>query len=1494
MKPDKKVVLKQFIGRILNSSKQLLFGLLLAVVVIGGFNFGGEVRVVGQTNADADKIALKVDDGNSFGRAVVTEGIYRGMIDCYEKTTSNPDVGDWFKKSTLEQYDNSCTDFVLAGETVGQPYRGSNNQLFNIRSDTGSRVQTLLSGATILYSTGKGYVVKNNSNGTTRTLTSDEIKEFEECNNRTCTIPQSNYQKITDKFGPGLATNSSAGRIFKLQMDNIGGVNPLTEADKVAAAMSTNGATCNAFVDANNVAVYRCRKGSPPNAVPTGPNGTDLPASCTAKSAAGDILFKYNGTTVTCDINSAAQDAILADPKNTDNRTQNLVQKTEGAFDDLGAFLFKVVVWVLAWILVLIGNAGFFILWALGGFVLWILAQNPATPAFVELLRGPWGLLAGLGNLMVLGAFLYTGFGYLLGITNMKKDLGDFIQKIIYYALILNFTLFGLATLANIGYGLGNLIKVSYSNSTSKEDVNNQLVGSLLNGIGGVSTIRCGTNVPDCKVIDDKGGLTKNNDGKAFFDGIFGASTNKTGTNEEQAISGAITAIVMEIVTLGMMIVAGIVLWRALYTTFYRFMGILFIMMLSPIGAASIFSPIDSWQGIGKQMWEKFWKMVAFYPAFIFGLILVNLLSSGFAEANKTSATSVANAGEGLTQLLTKIVGAGISIMGLWLITDYFAKSFEEDMNKIGSGVKSAVSSGWDGLQKVGKFGNGALKLGGGTIANAGRLLSTGTNMLGAGRYFKSQANKAANEAERLKKELDSNVDSKTGEELTEQQKANKLSQIQYLRREEDNYKDLQRRGIGRSFISAGNTIGYGGDRALSTAKNIAGYFGKLEKSYEAEDDIYWQTQMNRGLKRLGGNDMADIIFSGAANVGITADAEAAIAEEAMGKGLSNPFDNILNDQRDEAIKGSLGLKERELRRDVAQKLIPHLINKARGDLANLSQAEMRLLEQVVDKSADDEQLGRELFGTKDGANLVQQMTADNMISSSTGTKLAENWGNTLGTKEERLSAGARLAKDQKAFEKADKSVFSDPDILEGYKQAMNGDLSAIGKSKGNYGRLHDNESIDAAKKVVAELAPVTGKKEYRDAVETATNSIQDNFRTSAFTGHQDVLHELAALHSDETLSEADFKTASDAVMVQALVSQFGIPADQAALLLEKNGATKVIQSKDIETMFDAGGDPTTAATMVEELIKKSDIALYAKNNVKKFDEMPPVQQLEIIKQATLQQMVSANKNVDTYRAKANATSAGLSEAKKKGARRAKVHETAKSATDAVLGFTTNKTKIPSNDKDAIANLQRAMLTGNQTLIDAELTAMNVTDPKVRADALEAGKKAILANGATKVKGDLEDAFATGSTDEMTKFLVEKLGVDRAANTALNIPAAADIAKEIRRQAGSSASVQADIVDEFSQAMAKFAENGGSLNPTTDTKEIEILKKFGIDTSINAKFADEIKTKGNKVFAAYGSSADPGAVLNGLSESHKSKAGKAYGDTLKPVQELDPDHIVQS
>jgi hypothetical protein len=364
------------------------------------------------------------------------------------------------------------------------------------------------------------------------------------------------------------------------------------------------------------------------------------------------------------------------------------VDKAVDATADLGKFIWQIAAGIFATLLFYINGIVFAVLYFFGAIVLFFLSINPAAGSAFDVASKPWGILVGVANAIILASFMYVGFGYLLGVESLKKNLGEFIQKIIYYAILLNFTLSGAATLVNIGYGMGNLIKVSYAGTTNGQELNYALSGNLLNSIGKVSLIRCGNQgVKDCVVYDNKTGkpdfFKSNNLG-----GIFG----KPESAGEAAIREGIS-----------LVMAGFaiyVFWRVLKIVVFRFVGIWMIMILSPLGLASYFSPVESLQSLGKEMWDKFIKFVLFYPAFIFALILVNLLSGTFSSKYTAIDSKVVGAGTSATESLLNstsvILGAVVSMTALYYVTKYFADSFDADMGKVGE----AVGKGWEGTKK--------------------------------------------------------------------------------------------------------------------------------------------------------------------------------------------------------------------------------------------------------------------------------------------------------------------------------------------------------------------------------------------------------------------------------------------------------------------------------------------------------------------------------------------------------------------------------------------------------------------------------------------------------------------------------------------------------------------------------------------------------------------------------------------------------------------------
>jgi hypothetical protein len=409
--------------------------------------------------------------------------------------------------------------------------------------------------------------------------------------------------------------------------------------------------------------------------------------------------------------------------------------------DGIADFVIKVAAIALTLVLYVLSTAGLIVLFFFGIMVLWLLDINPAALNFVDVAQKPWGMLASVGNIMILGAFMYVGFGYMMGIGNMKKNLGDFLLKIIYYAMLLNFTLLGAATIVNVGYGVGNLIKYAYASSTSKADVNKQLMGGIIGPIGAVSYLRCNNgNEKECNFSIQSDADVWGQSAKVEK---IGAGIGQLWTDKTTAIAGAIS----EAVALVMIGFAIYVFWKALYVIFYRIVALWMLMILSPIALASYFSPVDEWKSIGKTMFDKFWKLVLFYPCFIFALVLVNTMSSAFSSAAQTAAgvgstSGVATTGaaaltggvQGLSgstttpfsiavfaagtsdpgasfkSLIVTVLGAAVAMMGLWMVTKYFSDSFEADMGKIGGGIKGAIDAGKTGLSNLGKTFNVAKK----------------------------------------------------------------------------------------------------------------------------------------------------------------------------------------------------------------------------------------------------------------------------------------------------------------------------------------------------------------------------------------------------------------------------------------------------------------------------------------------------------------------------------------------------------------------------------------------------------------------------------------------------------------------------------------------------------------------------------------------------------------------------------------------------------------
>lgn len=368
---------------------------------------------------------------------------------------------------------------------------------------------------------------------------------------------------------------------------------------------------------------------------------------------------------------------------------------------DLADFIWKIVALILGVLLWLVTTVSILVVWFLGSLSLFFLSLNPVSGDALEVVKVPWGILVGVGNIMILAAFIYVGFGYLLNIEGLKKNIGEFLQKIIYYALLLNFTLFGLATVVNIGYGFGDLIKVTYSGSTQGDVINSALMGRVMDSIGRISWIRCGKHgKPDCIFNSETGNyrIGIGMDGGAVGNLVF-----------SEGSSGATQAAISEFIVLLMMVVVIMAFLRLFKIVIYRFVLIWMTLILSPVMLASVFSPIEGWQSFGKTLWDRFWKSVLFYPLFIFALILVGLLggtaTSRFSPAGGSYGDNMIST---MVAIISTALGAVISVAALFFVVDYFGKQFDEDIGKVAEQAKPL----WEGAKALSYRAGGIVRTG--------------------------------------------------------------------------------------------------------------------------------------------------------------------------------------------------------------------------------------------------------------------------------------------------------------------------------------------------------------------------------------------------------------------------------------------------------------------------------------------------------------------------------------------------------------------------------------------------------------------------------------------------------------------------------------------------------------------------------------------------------------------------------------------------------------
>ncbi len=736
-----------------------------------------------------------------------------------------------------------------------------------------------------------------------------------------------------------------------------------------------------------------------------------------------------------------------------------LVTESETVKDnsnDLIDTLWKLVMSFVAIVFYVLSLIAFMVLFLIAWLVLFLLSINPAGQDFITAIEPMWGAVLSIANLFILGAFLYVGLAYLLNLEYIKKNIGEFLMKIVYYAVLLQFTLLGTAAVINIGYGVGNLMKWAYAGSTSSEAINQKLAGNFISSIGNISYIRCGKTLQDCKPStvgnrEDVGIVAKGQNDFANITELFGSDP---ATVTSAAVAEG-TALVM----------AGFAIWiffKTLKVVLLRLVGLIFLMALSPIGLASYFSPVESWQSIGKQMVDKFIKYVAFYPAFIMALIMVNTLSSTITgiirrdvgtTATTAGAATTPAAGEGaraflgfvniyaqdaggsfqagLTNALFIVLGAGIAMGALYVVDDYFIKEFDTDLGTIGKGIADTAGSVKSGLSGVFKTAGKGIRAGG--------LLASGT-----GKVLKGLDSATANKL--------SNLQGKAGMGAFLQRQALRAARAGTWTGAKVG------EGVGSGIDNFGRTVQFVPRNLSRLGENVKGFFDKIEKADEAQNDTWWDTQINLALKDVGvASDYADALTPAASSRALEKENIKAIQEKARAEGKEDPIMLQTRDKIRDERRAAMGLKDDTIRQDDARVIMDQLIRKAKGDISNLNGGQRHSLERLIDQSSTDKALASQIFDDPAAIGLAQQMDARRLISSETIEKLSNTRGDLLGDQKRRKNFGAVLAANPFLFDNIDRAVFKDDAVLQGFKDGGGTD-EMLDKKRGGLNVYQKNE----------------------------------------------------------------------------------------------------------------------------------------------------------------------------------------------------------------------------------------------------------------------------------------------------------------------------------------------------------------------------------------------------------------------------------------------------
>ncbi|GAB4149426.1 MAG: hypothetical protein OHK0017_13450 [Patescibacteria group bacterium] len=284
------------------------------------------------------------------------------------------------------------------------------------------------------------------------------------------------------------------------------------------------------------------------------------------------------------------------------------------------------------WIISLVGKVFIFIIWIfvliakvvlgiLGGMFVVLVGVNPASESLLNIAVAPWQAVISIANIILIAGIIFMGFGYILNLKAIKRDLKDFILGILIVGLLMQFTLAGTTAVINAANGVGNIIYFAAGGISSQ----NANTSTAINPSNTTTTDEDKQTLQSCL---ENSRRTGNNFVDVFICNVSQISSFDSGrknfiTLTASEVNGELIAISL---LLAILIFAIMAFGRVLFVLLVRIFGLWILIIVSPLALVTAFSPLPMIKDFSKKWVDNFLKLAFAYPVFAFGITLVTLM----------------------------------------------------------------------------------------------------------------------------------------------------------------------------------------------------------------------------------------------------------------------------------------------------------------------------------------------------------------------------------------------------------------------------------------------------------------------------------------------------------------------------------------------------------------------------------------------------------------------------------------------------------------------------------------------------------------------------------------------------------------------------------------------------------------------------------------------------------------------------------------------------